>query len=109
MAGVRAKAVSNRTDSFGKNSGSVDARSRTAARHQMQRARRRPSGPGCVARQSREGRRAVSFQLLDEVALVALAVRAPGRDKVVLRHVAAASVRMGGSEMRRSDREDGQV
>ncbi|MDX2696780.1 hypothetical protein [Streptomyces ipomoeae] len=49
------------------------------------------------------------MQLLDEVILVVLAERAPGRDAVVPRRVAATGVRVGVGERRRSDREDGEA
>ncbi|UUU19334.1 hypothetical protein [Streptomyces sp. DSM 40750] len=48
----------------------------------------------------------MSFQLLDEVIL---AVRVLGGDVVLPHGVAAAGVRVGVSELRRGDREDGQA
>jgi UPF0716 family protein affecting phage T7 exclusion len=52
----------------------------------------------------------VSFQLLDEVVLGVLVVRVLGRDVLVLlRRAAAAGVRVGVSELRRGETEDGQA
>ncbi|MGW0828622.1 hypothetical protein [Streptomyces sp. NPDC002845] len=52
----------------------------------------------------------MSFQLLGDVVLVVLAVRVLGRDVVVLlRRAAAAGVRVGVSELRRGDHEEGQA
>lgn len=73
-------------------------------------ANRRPSGPRKEGPDcSPEGRTSVSFQLLDEVVLVVLAVRVLGRDVLaLLRRAAAAGVRVGVSELRRGENEDGQ-
>lgn len=52
----------------------------------------------------------MSFQLLGDVVLAVLTVRVPGRDVVaLLRRAAAAGVRAGVSELRRSDHEDRQA